>query len=217
MALRIGHLLDADNSDSEVNNSSRPDAVPTSELERALIKKGESLETEALNAIRANHHPKNVKDALKNKALPRGLTPQLKLTAFSQTNELKTAVDDELEKCGLEICRLLKFHYISVLEQANTKASDTEKEMNDICALVGSETEKSSLQNKCAELITKTNKCCEDKAKELKDKSSRKRGPDPNDGQAAPDPKRPRIAEMVLNNTHDRDTAILGLIKAGSQ
>ena len=86
--------------------------------------------------------------------------------------------------------------------------------MNDICASAGSETEKSSLQNKCAELITKTNKCCEDKAKELKDKSSRKRGPDLNDGQAAPDPKRPRIAETVLNNTQDRDTAILGLIKA---
>ena len=109
--------------------------------------------------------------------------------------------------------RLLKFHYISVLEQANTKALDAEKEMNDICSSAGSESEKSSLQNKCVELITKTNQCCEDKAKELKDKS-RKRDPDLNDGQTAPDPKRPRIAETVLNNTQDRDTAILGLIKA---
>ena len=108
---------------------------------------------------------------------------------------------------------MLKFHYISVLEQANTKASDAEKEMNDICSSAGSKAEKSTLQNKCAELITKMNQCCEDKAKELKDKSSRKRGPD-TDGQAPQDTKKLRIAETILNNTQDRDTAILGLIKA---
>ena len=50
----------------DANTSTRPDAVPMSELEKALIKNGELLESEALNVIRANHHLKNVTGFGKN-------------------------------------------------------------------------------------------------------------------------------------------------------
>jgi hypothetical protein len=66
MALNVGHLLDADNSDPEVANHQPTVTLPMSMLEQALAKKGEELKTAALNAIKLNHHLKMSKEALRN-------------------------------------------------------------------------------------------------------------------------------------------------------
>jgi hypothetical protein len=94
---------------------------------------------------------------------------------------------------------------------------ELEENMGVICNSAETSSESTTVMQKCTQIMESISKKCEEKATELREKFSRKRAVDTRGDHAPPNPKKPRIVETVRNNTVGRDTAILGLIKAGAK
>ena len=191
-------------------DSTTPTTLLKSQLEKALTEKGNELETAALDAIKINHHLKMCKEALKTNTPPKGLTPILNLTTQGQTSELEAAVKAELVKSGLEVCWLLKLHYITLMEQTNQKIGELQSAMNDISDS-GSTTENETLKSICQKRFADISKKCEDKSQDLRKTFTRKRARDTE--QPLPDTKKARITPTVLNTITEWVTAIQDPIK----
>ena len=133
--------------------------------------------------------------------------------SIRQTKELSTAVDEELTKYDVQICRLLKLHYANIMEQTNGCIAELQASLTDITKSSASPAENTILKN-CEKRLTEINKKWEAKAEEFKQTFQRKRARDTETDLTLEPIKRPRITTMVLNNTVDRNAAITQLIEA---
>lgn len=75
--------------------------------------------------VKAEHHCRQMTDALKAGKAPPGLTPRLNLTAMEQTDTLIRNVDRVIQDAGLKIVDLLQDHYKQLGAKLKSKAEDS--------------------------------------------------------------------------------------------
>ena len=211
MALNIGHLFDAASSESEPEGDSRPlnDHVVVN-----IIKKTDELQKAAVEGIHLNHHLRNANEAIKAGKPPLGLIPKLNLMAYRGTKELQEAVDQEMIKAGLAVCSLLQQHFAKALKDSKEKIDLLNGELTPLTDSAEDEGYRDELKSRVQKSLNDIAKKCEIEAKNLAERSSRKRTREP-EGPAEAPPKRarPTNGPPVLNTTLDRDTAKTSLFE----
>ena len=98
------------------------------------------------------------KEAIKQGRPPKGLTPQIYLTAYSQTDKLKQDVDTALTSCGIQICGILATHYTNLLSTSREKLERLQVELNSLAESTTDPTEKQSNEALIKTLLDDINK-----------------------------------------------------------
>lgn len=191
MALNIGHLFDAVSSESEPEGDPRTLSEHDRSLKQSINKKSDELQKAALEGIHLNHHLKNAKEAIKADKPPHGLIPRLNLTAYRGTKELQEAVDKEMLKAGLAVCNLLQQHFSKALKESKEKIDVLNGELTSLAESTEDDGYCNELQSRVQKTLNDISTKCEAEAKNLAERSSRKRTREPTDPAEVP-PKRTR-------------------------
>ena len=132
MTAGLAELFDPGSSESETETLDLSEA--DKELKPTLIrKKCDEFERVGLENIRVTHHLKMAKEAIKAEKPPKGLTPALALTAFLETEELRTSLSKlKWSEAGLQVCRLLKNHYSAIYHTNMAIIEATEHEIREL-------------------------------------------------------------------------------------
>ena len=169
-----------------------------------------------MESIRINHHLKVCKEAIRTGQPPKGLTPAVKLTAYLGNSELNTKVGDELTKCRLNICGILKNHYAHHLGLSQENVKNLGAEATALADSTEDESYRETMIEKLKTSLLNIEQKCETEARLLNERATRKRTRDTANEEAGPLHKRSKQSHtnMVLNTTADRDVAINKLFEA---
>ena len=217
MALNIKHLLDGVLSESDTESNTNPILSDhDKDVPKKLNPKLKEIEDAAMESIRINHHLKVCKEAIRPGQPRKGLTPAVKLTAYLGNSELNTKVGDELTKCGLNICGILKNHYAHHLGLSQENVKNLGAEATALADSTEDESYRETMIEKLKTSLLNIEQKCETEARLLNERATRKRTRDTANEEAGPLHKRPKQSHtnMVLNTTADRDVAINKLFEA---
>ena len=169
-----------------------------------------------MESIRINHHLKVCKEAVRTGQPPKGLTPTVKLTAYLGGSELNSKVQDELTKCGVTICGILKNHHAHHLEISQENVKKLGAEATALVDSAEDESYRDTMIDKLKTALLNIEQKCETEARLYNERATKKRARDTANEEAGPSNKRskPSSISMVLNSTADRDVAINKLFEA---
>ena len=119
-----------------------------------------------------------------------------------------------MSKAGLAVCSLLQQHFSKALKESKEKIDALNGELTSLAESTEVEGYRNELQSRVQKALNDISTKCETEAKNLTERSSRKRTREPA-GPAEVPPKRtrPNNGPPVLNTTLDRDTAITMLFE----
>ena len=197
MAKCMKQLFDIGSSESETEGS---ELSPNNQTIKPKIKElCELFEKVGLESARATHHLKMAKEAIKSGVPPKGLTPNLTLTAYMETEELKAAVKSEMTQAGLAICKLLRNHYLAIHKKNVDKLNEIEKICADLTNAIEDPECKTAIKEWTLKTLNASADRCEAEGKRLAERVSKKRTRDDAPTEEAPATKKAKVGSAPLS------------------
>ena len=113
----------------------------TTNIETKIEKAEGDLTSHLKQYATASHHLTLLQTNLNSGTVPKGLVPNIKVTAFMQNNEVDKAVQKYLTETSTKLVNILIAHYHAVKDQAKTNAMAVESKIKDATEQSSNQTE----------------------------------------------------------------------------